>query len=162
MAAGSEAANVEVRNRAQQSPLASQREVEAGQAQAQQEGKEGRFAKWFPMGAKEVFDQWVCLNERDLSRAKADSLVVGRPLSNGDRTPRSLLHSVSSKTADTYANRLCACIRRSFTNRRFRTCRAFGGTCHDEQYKRPLRPTKMELRDGGTFRSRARIERIFG
>lgn len=44
----------EVRNRTQQSPLASQRAREAGEAQ-----QAGRFAQWFPLGAKEGFSQWV-------------------------------------------------------------------------------------------------------
>lgn len=42
-----------VRSRTQQSPLASQRAAEEGQAQSQ-----GRFAQWFPLGAKDGFNQW--------------------------------------------------------------------------------------------------------
>ncbi|KAF2187945.1 alpha/beta-hydrolase [Zopfia rhizophila CBS 207.26] len=42
--------NEELRNRTQQSPLASQRAKQAGQP--------GRFAQWFPLGAKEGFNQW--------------------------------------------------------------------------------------------------------
>jgi cardiolipin-specific phospholipase len=38
----------------QQSPLASQRAAEAGQA-----AQTGRFAKWFPLSASEGFSQWV-------------------------------------------------------------------------------------------------------
>jgi hypothetical protein len=43
----------EMRGRTQQAPLASQRAKD--QAQSQQ----GRVAKWFPLGAKEGFSQWV-------------------------------------------------------------------------------------------------------
>jgi cardiolipin-specific phospholipase len=41
----------------QQSPLASQRTAEAGQAG--QAAQTGRFAKWFPLSASEGFSQWV-------------------------------------------------------------------------------------------------------
>ncbi|PSN70866.1 alpha/beta hydrolase [Corynespora cassiicola Philippines] len=41
-----------MRARTQQSPLASQRAKEQGQAQT------GRFAQWFPLSAKEGFNQW--------------------------------------------------------------------------------------------------------
>lgn len=43
----------EMRGRTQQAPLASQRAREQGQEQ------QGRVAKWFPLGAKEGFTQWV-------------------------------------------------------------------------------------------------------
>ncbi|KAF2272005.1 alpha/beta-hydrolase [Westerdykella ornata] len=46
---------MEVRSRTQQSALASQREVEGGAAPAP---APGRVAKWFPLGAKEGFEQW--------------------------------------------------------------------------------------------------------
>jgi hypothetical protein len=39
--------------RGQQSPLASERAKEQGEQQ------QGRFAQWFPLGAKEGFSQWV-------------------------------------------------------------------------------------------------------
>ncbi|KAF1997824.1 alpha/beta-hydrolase [Amniculicola lignicola CBS 123094] len=42
----------EMRGRTQQSPLASQRAKEEGQQ------GQGRFEKWFPLGAKEGFSQW--------------------------------------------------------------------------------------------------------
>jgi cardiolipin-specific phospholipase len=42
----------DVRGRTQQSALASQRAKEQGQQM-------GRFAQWFPLGAKEGFSQWV-------------------------------------------------------------------------------------------------------
>ncbi|KAF2258206.1 alpha/beta-hydrolase [Lojkania enalia] len=48
-----EGSSEDVRGRAQQSPLASQRAKEQGQAPQQ-----GRFAQWFPLGAKEGFSQW--------------------------------------------------------------------------------------------------------
>jgi hypothetical protein len=50
----SQGADEEIRSRTQQSALASQRAAEAGQRPAA-----GRFAQWFPLGAKEGFDQWV-------------------------------------------------------------------------------------------------------
>lgn len=43
----------ELRTKTQQSPLASQRAKEEGQPQV------GRFTQWFPLGAKEGFNQWV-------------------------------------------------------------------------------------------------------
>jgi len=43
----------EIRGRTQQAPLASQRARDQGQSQP------GRFAQWFPLGAKEGFNQWV-------------------------------------------------------------------------------------------------------
>ena len=43
----------EIRGRTQQAPLASQRARDQGQSQ------QGRVAKWFPLGAKEGFTQWV-------------------------------------------------------------------------------------------------------
>lgn len=43
----------DMRGRTQQSPLASQRASEQDQTQ------QGRFAQWFPLGAKEGFSQWV-------------------------------------------------------------------------------------------------------
>lgn len=49
---GSEVAE-EIRQRGQQPMLASQRAKEASEAQ------QGRFSKWFPLSAKEGFDQ-VC------------------------------------------------------------------------------------------------------
>lgn len=54
---GEDAAHEEMRGRTQQSPLASQRAAEAGQAPAA-----GRFAQWFPLGAKDGFNQWVSSN----------------------------------------------------------------------------------------------------
>ena len=51
--ATSEGGNEAMRNQTQQSPLASQRAKDAGQPQT------GRFATWFPLGAKEGFNQWV-------------------------------------------------------------------------------------------------------
>lgn len=50
--ATSEGNNEEMRNRTQQSPLASQRAKEEGQPQP------GGFSKWFPLSAKEGFNQW--------------------------------------------------------------------------------------------------------
>ncbi|KAF2014243.1 alpha/beta-hydrolase [Aaosphaeria arxii CBS 175.79] len=47
-----DAVDDDVRVQTQQSPLASQRAKEEGQAQT------GRFATWFPLGAKEGFNQW--------------------------------------------------------------------------------------------------------
>ncbi|KAF2472726.1 alpha/beta-hydrolase [Lindgomyces ingoldianus] len=49
--ATSENGGEELQHRTQQSPLASQRAKEQGQAS-------GRFAQWFPLGAKEGFSQW--------------------------------------------------------------------------------------------------------
>ncbi|OCK99761.1 alpha/beta-hydrolase [Cenococcum geophilum 1.58] len=45
----------DVRSRSQQSPLASQRAKEQGESEAAQAG---RFARMFPLGAKEGFNQW--------------------------------------------------------------------------------------------------------
>ncbi|KAF2127747.1 alpha/beta-hydrolase [Dothidotthia symphoricarpi CBS 119687] len=50
--AGQDAASADGKERGQQSPLASQRAREQGQAQT------GRIAKWFPLSASEGFSQW--------------------------------------------------------------------------------------------------------
>jgi cardiolipin-specific phospholipase len=57
----------EMRNRTQQSPLASQRAKEQGQPQT------GRFATWFPLSAKEGFNQWV-----SSSYAPVKSYAIGK------------------------------------------------------------------------------------
>ena len=51
----------DVRSRSHQSPLASQRAKEQGESEAAQAG---RFARMFPLGAKEGFNQWVCSARR--------------------------------------------------------------------------------------------------
>lgn len=67
----------EIRNRTQQSPLASQR--------AKDEGKQK--AGWFPLGAKEGFSQWVRQRENvDRVAALTKVLAVDKPLAHGHGT----------------------------------------------------------------------------
>lgn len=68
----------DVRSRSHQSPLASQRAKEQGESEATQAG---RFARMFPLGAKEGFNQWVCSARRKqyaLTKLTASSGLVCR------------------------------------------------------------------------------------
>lgn len=66
------------RGRTQQAPLASQRATEQGQSQ------QGRAAKWFPLGAKEGFTQWVSSRPpQHLPHRTLMAATVGRHLAHG-------------------------------------------------------------------------------
>lgn len=115
-------ANANVEGRTQQSPLASQRAREAGQAA-------GRFAQWFPLGAKEGFSQWV--GELESRKDITNMLAVGWPLPNGYGTPRPLLHPSSAEPADAYTDWLRACVGDAFCGRFDGPAATLGRTYHD-------------------------------
>ncbi|KAF2651203.1 alpha/beta-hydrolase [Lophiostoma macrostomum CBS 122681] len=112
--AASDSGNEDVRNRTQQSALASQRAKEQGQ-------QTGRFAQWFPLGAKEGFSQWwasippVTAEHRVLSfiphlqkpptHTQTGTAPVSTTASSADLSHTSGDHVTTDSTTDPYGPR---------------------------------------------------------
>ncbi len=60
-AATADSGDDEVHSRSQQPMLASQRH-KAGNDTPTEENRSGRFGRYFTLGYKEGFNQWVCMN----------------------------------------------------------------------------------------------------
>ncbi|KAH7128571.1 Alpha/Beta hydrolase protein [Dendryphion nanum] len=104
----------DVRVRGQQSPLASQRAREEGQAQ-------GRFGQWFPLGAKEGWNQWwaglspldtehrvlsfVPYLQKPPTHTQTGSAPVSKSPSAADLTPRNEDHVTTNSITDPYGPR---------------------------------------------------------